>query len=130
MFTTDAATGVKTITMTPSGIVFTPDSGTLSAGDTLETHIFLQGTLAASDSGSTDPIAVEPDAALYTVTAVDSNYDPVALNSRTYVDAQGILHTQKTLEAGTVLTITAKAAYINPSGSTTSYTDDFTATIV
>lgn len=130
LFTTDAATGVKTITMTPSGIVFTPDSGTLSAGDTLETHIFLQGTLAASDSGSTDPIAVEPDAALYTVAAVDSNSDPVALNSRTYVDAQGILHTQKTLEAGTVITITAKAAYINPSGSTTSYTDDFTATIV
>lgn len=130
LFTTDQATGVKTITMTPSGIAFTPDSGTLAAGDTLETHIFLQGSLAASDSGSTDPIAVEPDAALYTVTAVDSNSAPVALNSRTYVDAQGILHTQKSLEAGTVITITAKAAYINPSGATTSYTDDFTATIV
>ena len=130
LFTTEQNTAIKTITMTPSGIVFTPDSGTLAAGDTLETHIFLQGTLAASDSGSTDPIAVEPDAALYTVTAVDSNSDPVALNSRTYVDAQGILHTQKTLEAGTVITITAKAAYINPSGVTTSYTDDFTATIV
>lgn len=130
LFTTEQNTAIKTITMTPSGIVFTPDSGTLSAGDTLETHIFLQGTLAASDSGSTDPIAVEPDAALYTVKAVDSNSAPVALNSRTYVDAQGILHTQKSLEAGTVITITAKAAYINPSGSTTSYTDDFTATIV
>lgn len=130
LFTTDAATGVKTITMTPSGILFNPDSGTLAAGDELQTHIFLQGTLAADDSGSTDPIAVEPDAALYTVTAVDSNSDPVALNSRTYVDDRGILHTQKTLEAGTVITITAKAAYINPSGATTSYTDDFTATIV
>lgn len=130
LFTTDQNTAIPTITMTPSGILFNPDSGTLSAGDTLETHIFLQGTLAASDSGSTDPIAVEPDAALYTVTAVDSNSDPVALNSRTYVDAQGILHTQKSLEAGTVLTITARAAYINPSGATTAYTDDFTATIV
>lgn len=131
LFTTDQATGIPTITMTPSGILFNPDSGTLSAGDTLETHIFLQGSVASSVvGGSTDPIAVEPDAALYTVTAVDSNSAPVALNSRTYVDAQGVLHTQKSLEAGTVITITAKAAYINPSGSTTSYTDDFTATIV
>lgn len=131
LFTTDQNTAIPTITMTPSGILFNPDSGTLSAGDTLETHIFLQGSVASSIvGGSTDPIAVEPDAALYTVTAVDSNSAPVALNSRTYVDAQGVLHTQKTLEAGTVLTITAKAAYINPSGATTSYTDDFTATIV
>lgn len=131
LFTTDQNTAIPTITMTPSGILFNPDSGTLSAGDTLETHIFLQGSVASSVvGGSTDPIAVEPDAALYTVTAVDSNSAPVALNSRTYVDAKGILHTQKSLEAGTVLTITAKAAYINPSGATTSYTDDFTATIV
>lgn len=130
LFSTDTNTAIDTITMAPSGIQFTPDSGNVEAGGTIETHIFLQGTVTSAASGDTDPIAVEPDAATYTVTAVDSNSHPVALNSRTYVDAYGVLHVQKSVEAGTVITVTAKAAYINPSGATTSYTDDFTATVV
>ena len=130
LFSTDQNTAIDTITMTPTGIVFNPATGNVEAGGTIETHIFLQGSVASANSGDTDPIGVEPDAATYTVTAVDSNSDPVALNSRTYVDAYGVLHVQKSVEAGTVITVTAKAAYINPSGATTSYTDDFVATVV
>lgn len=129
-FSTDAGTGIKTITFTPSGIAFSPDSGNVEQGGTLDTHIYMQGSLAASDSGSTDPIGVEPDAAIYTLSAVDDNNDAFNLNSRTYVDAHGILHVQKSIPVGSVITITAKACYINPSGSTSSYTDTFAATVV
>ena len=131
LFSTDANTAIKTITMTPSGIEFSPDTGNIEVGGTLDTHIFLRGTLSASDSGSTGVIGLEPDAATYAITAVDSNNDPVVLNSRTYVDSFGILHLQKSgIEAGAVLTITATAAYVNPSGSTSTYTDTFTATVI
>ena len=59
----------------------------------------------------------------YSLAAVDGDSEPVELNSRTYVDEYGILHVQKSgLSTGTVITVTAKSAYINPSGSTTEYT--------
>ena len=131
LFSTDANTALKTITETVTGIEFSPDTGTIEPGGTLELKINLTGSLAASDSGSTGVIGVEPDAATYTITAVDSSNNAKTLNSNTYVDNYGILHLQKTgVVATDVLTIMAKAAYINPSGSTSSYTDTFTATVV
>lgn len=131
LFSTNAGTSVKTITMTPSGIEFSPDSGNIEPGGTLDTHIYLRGSVAASDSSDTGMIGVEPDAATYTLSAVDSNNDPLDLNSKTYVDSYGVLHCQKTgIAAGAVITVTAAATYINPSGSTSSYTDTFTATVV
>ena len=130
VFTTDAATTIPTITMTPTAIEFSPNSGNVAPGGELQTNIYLRGTLANSDGGSTDPIGVEPDAALYAISAVDGNNDPVQLNSRTYMDKHGVLHVQKSVEAGTVITVTATAAYVNPSGATSSFTDDFTATVV
>ena len=131
LFSTNAGTGVKTITLTPSGIEFSPDTGTIEPGGTLDTHIFLRGSLAASDSGSTGVIGVEPDAATYVLSAVDDNNNAIDLNSNTYVDSYGVLHCQKSgIAAGAVITITATAAYMNPSGSTSSYTDTFAATVV
>lgn len=131
LFSTNAGTGVKTITLTPSGIEFSPDSGNIEPGGTLDTHIFLRGSLAASDSGSTGVIGVEPDAATYELSAVDSSNNAIDLNSNTYVDSYGVLHCQKSgIAAGAVITITATAAYMNPSGATSSYTDTFAATVV
>ena len=131
LFSTNAGTGVKTITMTPSGIEFSPDSGNIEPGGTLDTHIFLRGSLAASDSGSTGVIGIEPDVATYALSAVDSSNNAIDLNSNTYVDSYGVLHCQKSgISAGAVITITATAAYMNPSGSTSSYTDTFAATVV
>lgn len=130
LFSTDANTSIPTITMVPSGIEFDPDTGNIEIGGTLDTHIFLRGSLSA-DVGGTGSIGLEPDAALYELSAVDSNNDPVQLKSTTYVDAYGILHCQKTgIEAGTVITITATSEWVNPSGVTTTYTDTFTATVV
>ena len=54
----------------------------------------------------------------------------VPLNSRTYVDANGILHVQKSgLEDNDVITVTAYSSYINPSGATTEYSASDTITI-
>lgn len=131
LFTTEAATTIPTITMTPSGIEFSPDTGNIEVGGTLDTHIFLRGSLSASDSGSTGVIGIEPDAATYVLSAVDDSSNPLDLKSTTYVDNYGILHCQKTgIAAGAVITITATAAYVNPSGSTSTYTDTFTATVI
>lgn len=130
LFTTEVATSIPTITMTPSGIEFSPDSGNIEVGGTLDTHIFLRGSLSAS-SGGTGVIGIEPDAATYELSAVDDSNNPMDLKSTTYVDNYGILHCQKTgIAAGAVITITATAAYVNPSGSTSTYTDTFTATVV
>ena len=131
LFTTDANTVIPTITVTPSGMSFSPNSGNVTLGGTLQTHLNLTGTVTNDTEGL---IGVEPDAATYSVAASGTrNNNTVALdlNSKTYVDANGVLHVQKTgLQAGDTITITATSAYTNPSGSTNTYTATFTATIV
>ena len=130
LFSTDANTAIPTITMTPSGIEFSPDTGNIEPGGTLDTHIFLRGSLSAS-SGGTGVIGIEPDSATYELSAVDDSNNAMSLKSTTYVDAYGILHCQKTgINAGSVITITATASYVNPSGSTSTYTDTFAATVI
>lgn len=126
LFTTDAGTVIPTVTMTPSGLSFTPNSATIAAGDTVQLNLELAGSVSGDTTGL---IGVEPDAATFEVTGVDSNNAAITLNSRTYVDSYGVLHTQKSLASGDVLTVTATSAYTNPSGSTTTYTATFTATI-
>ena len=126
LFSTDEGTNIPTITLEPTALTFVPDTGNIEPGGTLQTKIYLTGTATANDAG----IDVEPDAALYSIVCERSG-DPVALNSRTYVDEFGVLHLQKTgVEVGDVLTITATSVYINPSGSTSTFTDDFTATVI
>lgn len=127
LFSTDANTAIPTITMAPSAFTFTPDSATVNPGDEIQLHYALTGSVSNDSEGL---IGVEPDSAYFTCAAVDSLSAPVALNSRTYVDNYGVLHIQKTgLSSGDVITVTAVATYINPSGSTSTYTDDFVATI-
>lgn len=127
LFTTEADTSVPTVTVTPSSLAFSPDTGTVAPGGTLQTALFFTGTVSNDSEGL---IGVEPDAALYSVSC-DRSGTAVPLNSKTFVDSYGVLHVQKSgLEAGDVITITAKAVYVNPSGSTSSYTDTFAATIV
>lgn len=128
LFTTDASTSIPTITQAVTGIAFSPDSGNIKPGGTLQLKLALAGTIT---NNIDDLIEVEPDAATFTITGVDSNSAPLELNSKTLVDKYGVLHLQKSgVAAGDTLTITATAAYLNPSGSTTSYSDDFTATVI
>lgn len=57
--------------------------------------------------------------------------DAYAKNSpRTRVDEYGVLHVAKTLVAGDVITVNAVSTYINPSGSTSTFSDSGTYTVV
>jgi hypothetical protein len=66
-----------------------------------------------------------------TTTAGVAPTDAYAKNSpRTRVDEYGILHVARSLVAGDVITVVATSTYINPSGSTETYTDSGTYTVV
>ena len=127
LFTTDAGTNIPVVQVTPSTLAFTPNTGNVSAGGTLQLKLALTGSVDANDDG----IDVEPDAATFTM-AADRSGTAIPLNTRTYVDAFGVLHVQKTgLEAGDTITVTAMTAYQNPSGATPVISPaTFTATIV
>ena len=47
----------------------------------------------------------------------------------TFVDRLGVLHAGKNLKAGDSITISARCTYINPSGDTSSYTDEITIAV-
>jgi hypothetical protein len=112
--------------MSLTGAAFSPDTGNVTPGGILPLNFALVGSITGNDAG----VAVEPDAATYEVAASRSG-SAIPLNSRTFVDKLGRLHVQKSgLEADDVITVIGTATYINPSGSTSTYTDTFTATIV
>lgn len=139
LFTTDTGTSVPVITQTVSGVSLTAaDSATtVEIGGELQLEIALTGTI----SPESENISVKPDAATYEITATRTTTEgegesavetteSVKLNARTRVDEYNVLHVQKSgLESGDVLTIVATATYINPSGATTTYTDDLTLEI-
>lgn len=130
LYTTDAETTVPTITMEVSDLAFTPDTYEVELGKECKLFLELNGTVNGSDG----KIAVEPDAGMFEVAAMrgsGNDAQAVPLNSRTYVDNYGVLHTQKSgLAVGDVITVTAKSAYVNPSGSTTNYTATATVTVI
>ena len=125
LFTTETGTSIPTVTQTITGVNLTPATATIAAGETVQFDVALTGTL---NPATYDNIEVAPNAATFEVTAINGD-DSVNLNSRTYVDKYNVLHTQKTLESGTVITVECTATYINPSGATTAYTDTATVTI-
>ena len=124
LFTTEANTVIPTVTVTPTGLAFNPATANVEIGGTVQLNLELTGT------GAQGSIAVEPDAGLFGVSAMRGD-DAVSLNSRTYVDAYGVLHVQKTgIEAGDVITVDASSVYVNPSGATTTFTASATVTVI
>lgn len=122
LFTTETGTTLPTVTVAPTAMSFEEATVNVEAGGTAQLKLNFTGTVTGDADGV---IAVEPDAALFQLSSSK------ALNSKTYVDGFGVLHVQKTgLAVGDTITVTAKSAYINPSGATTSYTATATATIV
>ena len=119
VFTTDSATVIPTVTQSVTGMTLTAEESTVKLGGSVKLTVALTGSMSPADT----ILTVQPNSAIYSLAAVDGDSEPVELNSRTYVDEYGILHVQKSgLSTGTVITVTAKSAYINPSGSTTEYT--------
>lgn len=127
LFTTDEQTVIPTITITPTGIDITATETELAKaypGGIVQLAVDLTGT------GAEGNIAVEPDAGLFSVSAIRGDA-AIPLNSATFVDSYGRLHIQKTgIQADDVITVAVKSAYINPSGATTTFTDTLNVTIV
>lgn len=143
LFTTGTGTSVNKVTETLSAITLAIGEGlspTVAPGGEIQTSITLTGSLAQGGSSYTGTaIKVAPKAATYEVSCsrtIAGEGDnpgttvPVQLNARTYIDEYGVLHVQKSgLEDGDVITVVATSTYINPSGSTTTLSDDATVTI-
>ena len=134
MFTTEPGTSIPTIEVETAGLIFTPNTYEVGIGKSVKLNLDLIGSIAVGEDDYDGKIGVEPDAAIYSVSAIrgtGANATAVPLNSRTYVDNAGVLHTQKTgLEIDDVITVTATSVYVNPSGQTPAYTATATVTIV
>lgn len=125
LFTTATGTVVNKITQSVTGITLTPATATVEPGGTVDLTVMLTGTITPES----DNVKVAPNAATFELVGVDSDGKAIELNSRTYVDKYGVLHVQKKIADGSVITVTATSAYINPSGTTTEYTASATVTI-
>lgn len=129
MFTTEDATTVTTVAQTVTGIDVDVDKANADAGDTVQITTTLVGTLT---NGAGTPVKVAPDACTFELTATDGaepTPNAIKLPATTYVDEYAVLHLSKSLKSKSVITITAKSTYVNPSGATTEYTKTATVTI-
>lgn len=131
LYTTDTATTIPTIKMAATGMTITPEAANVPLGGSIKLDLALTGSVTPTGT----PVALEPDAATYTVAATHtegSTTTPVTLNSRTRVTPDGVLHVQRggNLAVGDKIVVTASTAYVNPSSNTeANYTATFTATV-
>ena len=95
------------VKQTVTGVEIESDVAALHAGDTAEIYVNLVGDI----DPVTDGVEVKPDACIWELSAKDADGNAVQLNSRTYVDRNNILHTQKTLEPYTTLYIKGSTVY-------------------
>jgi len=154
VFGTDAGTVPATITVEPTALSMSyavTHNGVTNSGNIADGGNFgsvpigsdygrfipsLTGNVSNSAAVGAANIAVEPGAVKWKISASrpgatdDDPATPVALNSRTYIDANGYLHVQKTgLNVGDVLAFTATSDYINPSGTTSTFSISFTCEV-
>ena len=141
LFTTGTGTVSSKITETFTAITLaigTGENPTVAPGGEIQTSITITGSLAQDGNSYTgDAIKLAPKAATYEVSATrttgtgnDAVTTDVQLNARTRVDEYGVLHVQKSgVQAGDVITVVATSTYINPSGSTSTISDDATVTV-
>lgn len=131
LFTTDTATTVPTITQKVTGMAIETESATVERGGSVQLAPKLVGTVTGAD------IPVAPDAATWKVdckrntgTVDEPVWEPVQLNTRTYVDAYGVLHVQRSgVKSGDVLTVTGVSTYVNPSAASAEYAAEVEITI-
>lgn len=131
-YTTDEGTSILTSTQTVTGMTMTPTTQNVSAGDTVQLTINLTGSITNNDDGVFE---VAPDSATFSVGIARTSGEGASAtttgvkSSKTRVDRNGVLHVAEDLEVGDVITVTATSAYMNPSGSTTTYTATSTFTV-
>lgn len=154
LFGTEANTTVPTITIEPTTLEFTFATnydGDISVNpiDPTDTPIsvpinakffrfipVLTGDKSATPESAEDLLnkfGVEPSAVIWSLSASrpgagdDDPATPIPLNSRTYIDANGYLHIQKTgIQIGDSIVVNGKCVYVNPSGATQTLEGAFT----
>lgn len=120
-------TTIPTVKQTVTGITLT-GANTAEAGENVQLTVNLTGTLTPVHDG----VAVEPDAATFSVAATDGGDTPKVVEldpMSTYVDKFAVLHLADDLPAGTVVTVTATSAYVNPSAAIAHYTASHAVTV-
>lgn len=127
----DTGTAIQTVKQSVTGIAVT-GADTAEAGTDVQLTVNLTGTMSPAGHG----VAVEPDAALFEVSAVTAKPDtgtpgsPIDIDPmKTYVDKFAVLHIAEDMPTGAVVTVTATSAYINPSADTSKYTASHEVTI-
>ncbi len=122
LFTTDAGTSINVVTQAVTGLTLTPNTKNVAPGDMLQ----LTPKLTATVTPTGTAIEVAPNSATYNVTATHVKGDTtivVPLNANTFVDDQARLHVQRDgLADDDVIKVDALATYINPNGTTETYT--------
>lgn len=109
-----ASNAKYTVTSSNSVVTFTEKNGKYGSGVPSVTKTSTSGT-----------------ATVATTTAGVAPSDGSAVNSpRTRVDEYGNLHVSRALVSGDVITVVATATYTNPSGTTNTYTNTGTYTVV
>lgn len=124
LFTTDAGTGIDTVTMTANGLTMNAAANQVSAGDDVQLTLDLTGTVTPEGH----PIEVLPDAATFDISITRA--DEGVSSARTWVNEFGILHVGEDLLADDAIKVTATSAYVNPSGATQKFTANVTVTVV
>lgn len=131
LFTTDNATVTPVETQNVDNIQVLADPSTVKAGGKTQLHINLIGDKAidyklAPESATYKLVAWSP----WTDSDGKARKTPIALNTRTYIDLNQVLHIQKGgLSSGDIVHVDAAATYINPSGATKNLTSSIDITI-
>lgn len=130
LFTTDAATTVPTITQTITDIELSIKQTSQSEMPAWfpvggVSNYPIQVSLVGNTSNDNFPI--EPNAAMFSIVSVVRNMgektEAVPFNAaKTYVDNRGFVHIGDDLQGGDVITIQGTSVYINPSGTTKTFT--------
>ena len=120
LFTTGTATTPATLTQTTSGLSVTGPSWALP-GDDVQLTVELQGSLATNPAGlSTAGYGVRPNSARFELLAATyeldpdtseptTMLDPIALDSKTYIDDDAVLHVSPKMGAGPGVFIRVRA---------------------
>ena len=114
LFTPGAGTNIPTVKQTVTGLTLEPTTTTAAAGETVKLTAKLTGNIVPLTEG----VAVAPDSCTWEVSGVtkENQGAPLTLNARTRVDEFGVLHLQKSLQTGNVITVTATSTYAEPGG--------------
>lgn len=133
LYTTGEGTTVPEIQQSVTSLSLTSPEGTnVVLGGEYPLQLDLQGSITDDNNANHGgAIQVRPDAATFSITLEPTEgSENSALNSRTRIDDQGVLHIQKSgLSTGDKITVNAASTYWDPTGSNSRQTASLELTV-